>query len=327
MTIPSIMAGYFNSIKGKTFNAIRASYAPDREFRVPQGVTTIHAVAIGGGGGGGASYVSGSNNYCKSAGGGGALSCTDRYSDIGIPVIPGEILSVRAGLGGDGGQAGESGILGNGTDGGDSYIKRGSTYLLLAKGGTGGNKTNPSSGNQPGGDAASGIGSIRFSGGYGGAASLTNNGTSPGGGGAAGYGGNGGNGVGTGLPISGVSTHGSGAGGATAAGGGGVGCIALESQIISGNVACEGGTFSFAEQYITGGTDGTLIRVNVSPPSRFAGGGGRFGGGGGAGKASGTLQCTGGFGGGGVVRIIWGPGRRIPDILVNEFYYGDGYDE
>ena len=313
------MLGYFNSIKGKTFYV-------SGEFRVPQGVTTIHAVAIGGGGGGGASYASGSNNFCKSAGGGGALSCTSRSSDIGIPVIPGEILNVVAGLSGNGGQAGESGILGNGQDGGDSYIQRGSEYLLLAKGGTGGNKTNPSSGNQPGGDAASGIGSIRFSGGYGGAASLTNNANSPGGGGAAGYGGNGGNGVGTGLPIAGVSTHGSGAGGSTAAGGGGVGCIALESQIISGNVSCKGGTFSFAEQYRTGGTDGTLIQVNVSPPSRFAGSGGRFGGGGGAGKASGTLQCTGGDGGDGGVRIIWGPGRRIPDIFVNEFEYSDGYE-
>ena len=62
-------------------------------WQVPSGITSITAVCIGGGGGGHA----GNNQNQGAGGGGGALRWIN-----GMPVVPGETLRVKAGLGGTG---------------------------------------------------------------------------------------------------------------------------------------------------------------------------------------------------------------------------------
>jgi hypothetical protein len=334
MTVPSIMTGFFNSIGGAWFQGF---FQPTFfNFRVPQGVTKIHAVCVGGGGGGGGTFGSGGTTAVGThgGGGGGALSCTDLFSDTGISVIPGEILSIGVGKGGSGGYtviANSNSARQPGFDGGDSYIKRGDTYLLLAKGGTGGTVTTDGFWQigGTGGQASAGIGAIRFSGGNGGGGSgLT---VAGGGGGAAGYGGNGGNGTNDDRfsPIQGGSLGGNGAGsgGNSAAGGGGIG------QAVDRNLLFSALSFTYSSSG-SGGTNGSLPESTITIPGGFqnpytrSGNGGFYGGGGGAGRvftSNGTTaqEAIGGYGAWGVVRIIWGPNRKIPDIFIpdNYLYY------
>ena len=99
-------------------------------FIVPTGVTTISAVAIAGGGGGG-DAASGTDGV----GGGGGLSY-----DTSLAVTPGETLTITVGHSGNGGMAPSDppNSIGTGSPANNTTIKRGSTVLLQANGGTGG---------------------------------------------------------------------------------------------------------------------------------------------------------------------------------------------
>jgi hypothetical protein len=122
-------------------------------FVVPPGVFYVHAVAISSGGGG-ARGADGDTNESP-AGGGGALS----YSN-GIAVTPGETLTVVVPLGGSAGSS-----MSSGSAAADAGIKRGAAWLVMAKGGAGGNWASGIGG--AGGAAASGVGDVRWSGGKG----------------------------------------------------------------------------------------------------------------------------------------------------------------
>lgn len=110
-------------------------------FQVPTGVTEMQVSCYGGGGGGGGGASSNWPGYGGimvadgSDGGGGGLV-------VGvITVNPGEVLTYWVGAGGSGGPGQhlfESFTFawgGNGTDGIDSYVRRGSTDLVRAYGG------------------------------------------------------------------------------------------------------------------------------------------------------------------------------------------------
>lgn len=227
-------------------------------FVVPTGVTEICAVCVGSG-------CNQDNPGSAYGGSGGALS----YSN-GIPVTAGETLTVVAG--------GSVQSPATRNPGGDSYIARGGTILLLAKGA---NPPTP-------GLASSGVGAVKYSGGYG--ASFES-----GGGGAAGYAGDGGNalstsGVGAAAPAGG----GGGSGGSSANQSGGGGGVGLIVQGASGAGAIAAGQGGFGG---SGGQNGDV---------RGNGWGGIYGGGGGA-HGDNTVSSTGrGTGGWGGVRIIYG---------------------
>ncbi|MCR4858562.1 MAG: hypothetical protein K5890_10275 [Bacteroidales bacterium] len=165
-----------------------AQTGPTTTWTVPAGVTSIDIIAIGGGGGGGAIHSSiFSNGTTGSAGGGGgAYVKTTNY-----PVNAGDVLTIHVGSKGSGHHS--QGEYHPGW-GGDSWVKIGSTTIVLAKGasdvpdqhfdipGTGGQAS----------DCTAPSGSLIRSGGNGGYGS-TGAWCGAGGGGAAG-GGNGGNG-------------------------------------------------------------------------------------------------------------------------------------
>lgn len=158
---------------------------------VPSGMTKISAVAVGAGSSG-------------NGGGGGEL----RWSND-IAVSSGETLEISVGTSG-------SGV----TSPGPSTIKRGSTVLLQANGGSSGTTTSGGSGGigDGGGDGGNAAGSGRSSGGAGGY-------TAPGGNGSGSAAGKGGGGVGLlGGTVGGVGgngTSGAGAGGSGGAAGSG----------------------------------------------------------------------------------------------------------
>ena len=113
-------------------------------FIIPTGVTSISAVAIAGGGGGGeTSSGAGSGG----AGGGGGLSY-----DTSLAVTPGETLTITVGHSGNGGQAPSDppGAIGTGEAATNTTIKRGSTVLLQANGGTAGSGSNNGTGGSGG---------------------------------------------------------------------------------------------------------------------------------------------------------------------------------
>lgn len=122
-------------------------------FVVPPGVFYVHCVVIASGGGGARGAEGDSNE--SPAGGGGALS----YSN-GIAVTPGETITVVVPLGGSAGSS-----MSSGSAAADSGIKRGATWLVMAKGGGGGNWASGLGG--VGGAAALGVGDVRWSGGQG----------------------------------------------------------------------------------------------------------------------------------------------------------------
>lgn len=129
------------------------TYAGTYSLIVPEGCTSIAGVAIAPGGGG-ACGASGDTNSSP-AGGGGALS----YSNA-IPVTPGEVLTIVMPAGG-----GPGGTRSDGSAAADAGIKRGSTWLLMAQGGRGGNWASGIGG--AGGLASMGVGDVRYSGGKG----------------------------------------------------------------------------------------------------------------------------------------------------------------
>jgi uncharacterized protein (TIGR02145 family)/uncharacterized repeat protein (TIGR02543 family) len=161
------------------------------EWTVPTGVTQITIEAWGAGGAGG---FAGDQDRERPTGGGGGGA----YAKSTVNVIPGSILNVTVGRGGENPN-------GTARDGENSTVKNGSTTLVSAEGGKSVDGKNNASGAQ-GGQAANSIGTTKYSGGNGGNGDLGDeNGAysaGGGGGGAAGTegdGGNGGNGEGATL--------------------------------------------------------------------------------------------------------------------------------
>ncbi|MCR4964093.1 MAG: fibrobacter succinogenes major paralogous domain-containing protein [Bacteroidales bacterium] len=158
-------------------------------WTVPTGVTSITVIAIGGGGGGGAlhSAFSGAGTTGSAGGGGGAYVKATNY-----PVNAGDELTIHVGSKGSGHHS--QGVTHPGW-GGDSWVKIGSTTIVLAKGASDVPDQNfsvPGTGGQADACIAP-SGSEIYSGGNGGYGS-TGTWCGAGGGGAAG-GGNGGNGA------------------------------------------------------------------------------------------------------------------------------------
>lgn len=158
------------------------------EWTVPTGVTQITIEAWGAGGAGG---FAGDQDRERPTGGGGGGA----YAKSTVNVIPGSILNVTVGRGGEN-------PYGTARDGENSTVKNGSTTLVSAEGGKSVDGKNNAQGAQ-GGQAANSIGTTKYSGGNGGngdmGASSGAYSAGGGGGGAAGTegdGGNGGNGEG-----------------------------------------------------------------------------------------------------------------------------------
>jgi hypothetical protein len=284
-------------------------------WTVPVGVTTITAVCIGGGGGAGGF----GQFYPGAGGGGGGLSFGSTIS-----VTPGEVLYIGVGTGGIGGVSYDSSnnVLNAsvGTSGGPSYIKTGSHLgtALLQGGGGGGGEVGFSA---IGGSEGTSTGTARTNGGTGGAGGT--NGTlvsrGAGGGGAGGYTGNGGAGAPGGVAPAQNGNAGSGGGG----GGGGSSSSFSSTEVINPG----GGVGLFSQgSNGTGGTgDATFLFSNSGGPgsggnygtastSNTRSVGGLYGGGGGSKTPTsvGSRIRSGGNGGQGAVRIVWGPTRSYP---------------
>ena len=277
-------------------------------FVVPAGVTTLSAVAVGAGSGGGW------GDSTNGAGNGGSGGCLRWMS--GVPVTPGEILTVTVGVGGTGKSSGNNVA----SPGGDTYIQRGTTVLMRAGGGTstGVSTVSSTTGAMPGGGTMGG--GLGGKGGFGGSSSQPGRGG--GGGGAGGYSGNGGDGGGGHIgsaPTSG--TGGAGAGGVfgntivTTAGGGGGG-VGLLGAGASGVALQSSGNNGKGGPAGSGGTNGGDATFTDSGTGNICRGGigGTYGAGGGGGSYD--TQNRGGNGGNGAVRIIWGAGRTYPSTNV-----------
>ena len=291
-------------------------------WTVPVGVTSVTAVCIGGGGGGGGFSPSSSGGGGAGGGGGGAVA----YGSFSV--TPGDTLYIRVGSGGTGGISQFSPT--NGTSGQSSYIKTGShsgTSLLEGGGGNGGGAGSIGDYGS-GGIAGSSTGTARSggtSGGSGGSGSLSaRGGRGGGGGGAGGYGtsGLGGGGGGSNLTDLTDNTGGYGWNGA----GGGGGC----SSVLSSDVNNYGGGVGIYDgTRFTGAVDAPGGE-SAAPGSNNSGGfggnssggtsfsettksvAGSYGGGGGTMRANTTTFVrSGGTGGQGAVRIVWGYGRNF----------------
>jgi hypothetical protein len=256
---------------------VQQLFTSNGSFEVPTGITNVSIVCVGGGAAGNNTNADGGRG-----GGGGALSYTNN-----LAVTPGETLTIVVGLGG----------TTSGQNGGDSYVRRSSTDLVLAKGGVGGTTS-------LGGNSALGVGTVKYSGGNGGSGF---DGPGGGGGGAAGYSGNGGNGSNAEGGLSGAGAGGSASGGAGKApggdgAGGGGGGVGLLGEGSSGTSVSSG----------AGGIGGSGGANGANGVTTTAGSGGLYGGGGGGAP----IAAGGGvFGNGanGAVRIIWGENRAFPD--------------
>ena len=253
---------------------------------------------IGGGGAGG-----GASGYSGAGGGGGAYAKTANVS-----LAPSASVAYNIGAAGNI-------VSGQVHDGGDTYFCNstancsaitGSAVVVGAKGGLHGGGGGCNNGGT-GGDAASSIGTVKYSGGRGGmfappGAPSCNGGTDTGagGGGAAGPHGNGGNGV---DPVS--YPDGS-AGGAGDAGFGGAGASCTYDG--SGNaINCNGGSGSewAASRGSGGGGSGSNNGGSVRSDGSYGGGnGGAYGGGGGGNDESGS-DATNGNGSQGLMVITY----------------------
>jgi hypothetical protein len=140
-------------------------------WTVPSGVSSIEIFCVGGGGGAGGTHLenrhyndgSYTTQYCYGSSGAGGYTSTVKN----ISVTPGETLTITIGTGGTGGNCiydsdenGTNGITSttNGTAGGVTSVKRGSTVLCSANGGKGGNAAYSAGGHVTGVDGGSGSG-------------------------------------------------------------------------------------------------------------------------------------------------------------------------
>lgn len=280
-------------------------------FVVPSGVTKISVVVVGGGGGA-QGYDMDETQY-HSGGTGGALSYTNC-----IVTTPGETLTVVVGIGGLVGATGCCADGQVGTNGGDSYVSRGATTLILAKGGLAGNGMRVI---RAGGAAACGVGAVRYSGGAN--SSTGSGGGIGGGGGAAGYAGNGG--YGALISSRGAVTAQASAGTGGAGGGGGIVGNNYGKTTNYGASTYAGGGVGL----LGTGANGTAGTSSYSPTITGSGGGGGSGGtsvpslswttfpnygGGSSQNANGSCAVSYNGGGSGGVRIIYGgTGKSYPN--------------
>jgi uncharacterized repeat protein (TIGR01451 family) len=231
----------------------------EQSFTVPDGVTSLHIVAIGASGG-----------ISTSAGGGGAIVAGD------ISVTPGSTLYVEVGLSGflsdAGWNGGGSSFSGGGGGGGASDIRTlsnveggslGSRLLIAAGGGGGGKSTQQ--GDSPGGDAG------EQGGGGGGGYPGTSTGGGAGGQFEGGGGGGGGGGSlgqgGDGFDILGDGAGGGGGGGLY--GGGGGGC-SQECGGGGGGSSYIGNATNASVGIDTGGVPSVTISYELPPSADLA---------------------------------------------------------
>ena len=286
-------------------------------WTVPTDVTAISAVAVGGGGNGSQGYVS-THTHGGTGGNGGNLA----YSND-IAVTPGESLTIVIAPQ----TAAQSGSAqSDGNDGGESGIKRGSTWLLKAVGGKGGARTRLNASWNILNDSGS-VGDVVRSGGLGGCRRAPTSGENfCGGGGAAGYSGGGGDGgvyVGYGstssYALSGSAGSGGGGSGGVAhnngagAGGGGVGLLGEGSSGAAVPIydPSDSQYWSYTDRNSTRGNPGSGGTIgSVASNGDDGGNGGHYGGGAGGQKTQNRDDW--GRGGAGGVRIIHGTGRAYP---------------
>ena len=114
---------------------------------VPTTVTELDIIAFGGGGGGAGGTAS--NTGWGTGGGGGGGGEVRRLDNLSV--TPTETLSVQVGRAGARGSADQ-----NAGNGGDSFLKRGTTALLLAQGGEGGTRARDGRAGGAGGTSGSG---------------------------------------------------------------------------------------------------------------------------------------------------------------------------
>jgi len=117
---PSVSIAIEQPISGQNAYTSAGTY----EFIVPEGVSSVSAVAIGGGGGGSGFPTGTSYKWPGSGGGGGGLAWAT------FDVTPGESLDVFVGNGGGGGLNSSGTQPKSGSTGQDSYISRKSVYSL-----------------------------------------------------------------------------------------------------------------------------------------------------------------------------------------------------
>ncbi|BCM95136.1 hypothetical protein [Burkholderia phage FLC6] len=244
------------------------------DFIVPAGVTLLCGVGIGAGGGGWQNTIGGTSTW-GSSGGGGGLGWKNA-----IPVTPGEHLIVVVGA---------LGItaVGNaiGTNGGDSYLARGSTKLFAGYGGLCGGATGSNTSYGKGG------GYLGDGGGNGGAG-VNFDYAAAGGGGAGGYTGNGGQGTD-------ISQGAAGLGGGASGGRGGT------NYTDNGSAGRGGGTGLFG---LGNSAAAQTTRWGNGLPGSQIAGGGEFGGGSSSSRV--ITPNTPGLDGG--LRLIWGKNRAYP---------------
>jgi hypothetical protein len=284
-----IVTGEFDEVGYSTISvgAGQSSFTTPGTYSwtVPTDVTSISVVTVGAGGGGVGR---------GSGGGGGALAYVNH-----IPVTPGETLTVGVGTSGLGEN---TGIGFTGSDGGNSYIKRGETSLVEAGGGK---KGFAGTGTVAGGKGGTAIVGTGGAGGAGGVGDLGGTISGSGGGGAGGYSGTGGAG---GQDPAAVATAGSGGGGG---GGGGAAGISVRG-FGGGGVGINGQNTDGFAVFNSGGGGGSGGNNGIILT------GGDFGGGG---ASNFSASNSGGDGGSGAVRIIWGFGanRYFPQINTADF--------
>lgn len=144
-------------------------YTSNNLFTVPENVTKLRYVVTGGGAGGGGAPRSGNNSYFYQSGGGAAGGTAYGVLDV----TPGEILDIRIGQGGIGGQ-GNSATNGglvttSATSGTNSSIQFANAMIIIGDGGSNGSNSdnvNRAGGNPASGGSASG-GQVNITGGAG----------------------------------------------------------------------------------------------------------------------------------------------------------------
>lgn len=300
-------------------------------FTVPDGVTSINALAIGAGGG--ANSGDRATLFASAGGGGGGLA----YAND-IAVTPGETITVVVGVGGEGITSTTASDLSFAENGENSVLKRGATDLLIAEGGEGGQSGGEDDEFTHSGGDGGGFGGTLISLGAGFTGGKGGDSVSPGGptesvrlggaggGGAAGYLGNGGaggiagNDDGDRLGNSAAPNSGGAGGGGAASteteaggGGGGVGLPFLQSgALVRTGITGAGGAEGKGGYGGSGGARGFYTQSIGGNHS-----GGLYGGGSGAGGDSSTNRRYACNGASGAVQIAYGniedyPGTALP---------------
>lgn len=265
-------------------------------FTIPAGVTLLSKVSAFAAGGGANNGAFGGG----AGGGGGAYSEVDN-----VAVTPGNSLALSIGTHGAGGAI--STTPQSGTAGGDTSVSYLGSQILLAKGGGPGTSTGPGAGGQ----AASGVGTIKHSGGTGG------NGVA-GGGGGGGAGGPDGDGQ--------VGQDAGGGANANTGGAGGGGDNGLDGAGGTAAASSPGGPGGTGHKFGTAGSGGGGGGADDTNSTTRAGGkGGALGGGGGAAsqaQSPGSLTSApgGDAGDGGVVVQFTFCGNVAPPPPRNSFF-------